>query len=146
MSNALSTQGTKFYYWVPNSSSAGGAWSQLAEVTGINLGGRTKETIDVTTLDTTGGYREFIGGFRDGGTCELAMNFTAATFAIVNAQFESNAKYQYKIVAPDTVFTGMEFDGIVTDSPVGFAVGEQIKADVTIKVSGQITMTTGAVV
>lgn len=144
-SNAVSSQGTKFYYWVPDSSSAGGAWSKLSEITAINLGGRSKETSDVTPLDSEDGYREFLGGFKDGGTCELSMNFTAATFAIVNAQFESREKFQYKIVAPDTANTGLEFDGIVTDSPIGFAVGEQIKADVTIKISGKITPTTGAV-
>lgn len=146
MSNAVSSQGTKFYYWVENSSSAGGVWTPLAEVTGIDGPSRSKETVDVTSLDSTNGYREFIAGFRDGGTVSLSMNFTAATFAIANTQFESDANFQYKIVLPDSVNTGIEFEGLLTDSPIGVEVGAQVKADITIKVSGAITLTTGPVV
>ena len=33
------------------------------------------DMIDVTSLDSCNGYREFIGGFRDGGTITMRMNF-----------------------------------------------------------------------
>ena len=38
--------------------------SGLTSIGGIEI---TAETIDVTTLDSDGGYREFIGGFKDAG-------------------------------------------------------------------------------
>ena len=36
--------------------------------------------IDVTSLDSSGGYREFIASFRDAGEVTLNMNFTLASY------------------------------------------------------------------
>jgi len=40
----------------------------LSSIGGLEL---SADTIDVTTLDSTGGYREFIAGFKDAGEVAL---------------------------------------------------------------------------
>ena len=47
----------------------------VANVTSINLSGRDAEEIDFTTLDSTGGFREYRQGFKDGGTIALEIHF-----------------------------------------------------------------------
>ena len=130
-SNAVAAVGTKFYRW------DGTEWDALAEVTGIEGPNRTRETIDVTNLDSDDGYREFIGSFRDGGTVTLSMNFTRTTFALMDTDFESDAPGNYKIVLPDSDETSLEFEGLVTETPLTINVGDKISANVTIKVSGK---------
>ena len=73
MSTAKAGVGTLFRRW------SGSAWDNIAEINSISGPNMSRDTIDVTSLDSTGGYREFIGGFRDGGTVQLAMNFIRAS-------------------------------------------------------------------
>jgi predicted secreted protein len=47
----------------------------VANCTSINLSGRDAEEIDFTTLDSTGGFREYRQGFKDGGTVALEIHF-----------------------------------------------------------------------
>lgn len=44
----------------------------VADLTSIGEIGVESSEIDVTTLDSTGGYKEFIGGFKDAGEVSLA--------------------------------------------------------------------------
>ena len=47
------------------------AIGEINDISGPNM---SRNTIDTTALDTEGGYRTFIGGFRDGGELQLEMN------------------------------------------------------------------------
>jgi predicted secreted protein len=137
MSNAVSGIGTLFRRWTNS------AWSNIAEVKNITGPGMTRATIDVTSLDSTAGYREFIAGLRDAGTIALKMNFTRATYAIMLADFESDTLQNYEILLPDGENTGFEFEGLVTELPLTVPVDDVITADVTIKISGQVVINSG---
>ena len=67
-SNAISGVGTRFRRWT------GSTWEDIGEINSITGPGKSRDTIDVTSLSSTGGYREFIAGFRNPGTVVLAMN------------------------------------------------------------------------
>jgi predicted secreted protein len=137
MSNAIAGVGTKFYRW------SGSTWAALAEINSITGPSMTRDFIDVTSLDSTGGFREFITGFRDAGTVSLAMNFTHETFAIVKADFESDAAKSYMICLPDEEVTSLEFLGLITEIPLTIPTDDKITADVTIKISGTVDLTSG---
>ena len=64
--SAISGVGTTLY----RSTTSGGTFAAVAEIPSISGPNMTRDTIDVTDLDSTGGYREFIAGFRDGGGCK----------------------------------------------------------------------------
>jgi len=119
----------------------GTTWDAIAEINSISGPTMTRETIDVTSLDSTGGYREFIGGFRDGGTVQLAMNFTEATYAIMKADFEDSAEKNYDIVliTAESTYFSLEFSGVVTECPIEVTADDKVTSSVTIKVSGEVT-------
>ena len=138
MSNAIAGVGTLFRRW------SGSGWVNLAEINSISGPGMTRDTIDVTSLDSTGGYREFIGGFRDGGTVQLAMNFARASLTLMKTDFESAVIQNYEIVLPDTENTTLEFTGLVTELPLEISPDDKVTMTVSIKVSGQVTVNSGS--
>ena len=142
-SNAIAGIGTQFRRWDPNASSSG-AWEKIAEINSISGPSKSRETIDVTSLDSTDGYRQFIGSFRDAGTVTLNMNFTRATYEIMNNDFESEEHQNYEIVLPDEETTSLEFEGLVTELPLEVAADDKTTADVTIKVSGKPVLNSGS--
>ena len=136
--NAISSMGTKFFRW------SGSAWVTISEVTGIDGPSRTRETLDVTNLDSDDNYREFIADLKDGGTINVSMNFYRTTFDLLDADFESATPGNYAIVLPDSGQTSIEFEGLVTELPLSAQVGDKITANVTIKVTGKPVIGTGS--
>ena len=139
-SNAIASQGVKFYRW---KSTAPTGWVAIAEITGVDGPSKTRETIEVTALDSVDGYREYIPSLREGGSVSLSMNYTRDTYDIMNGDFESDEKQNYLIAIPDTDNTMMEFEGLVTEIPFTAAVGDKISANTTVKVSGKVYVFSG---
>jgi predicted secreted protein len=137
-SNAVAGVGTKFRRW------NGSDWVDIAEINSITGPGMSRDTIDVTSLDSTGGYREFITGFRNAGTITLAMNFTRDTYDDMKADFESDNLQNYEIYLPDDENTSLEFEGLVTELPLTIPADDKITADVTIQISGQVVVNSGS--
>lgn len=113
----------------------------LAEVNSISGPSKTRDTIDVTSLDSTGGYREFIGGFRDGGEVGLNMNFTMAGYNLLNTDFEASTLQTFTIVLSDAGATTFDFSAFVSNLTMSVQPGDKVTAEVTLKISGQVTMT-----
>jgi predicted secreted protein len=130
--------GTKFRRW------SGSNWVNIAEINSITGPNKSRDTIDTTSLDTTGGYRTFIGGFRDGGTVTLPMNFTRDGYDLMNTDFEADVLNNYEIFLPDLEYTSFEFEGLVTELGLAIPTDDKITADVTIKISGAVTVNSGS--
>ena len=138
MSSAISGVGTSFRRW------DGSDWVAIAEINSVTGPNKSRDTIDVTSLDSTGGYREFIGGFRDGGSVTLPMNFTRDTYDTMNTDFEDDDLQNYEILLPDDDATSFEFEALVTELGLGIPADDKVTADVTLKVSGQVTVNSGS--
>lgn len=134
MSNAFSGVGSKFRRWDVQQAK----WVAIAEVKSISGPTMTREMIDVTNLDSTGGYREFIPSFRDGGTVTLSMNFSYAGYTALKADFQSDTLVNYEILLSDG--TSVNFSGYVQDLPINVTFDDAVTSDVTIKVSGEVTI------
>ena len=136
-STAIAGVGTKFKRW------GGSTWVEIAEINSITGPSMSRDTIDVTSLDSTGGYREFITGFRNAGTVVLAMNFTRETYETMLNDFESNTIQNYQIVLPDVENTGLDFEGLVSELPLTIPADDKVTADVTIQVTGKVYLSSG---
>lgn len=136
-SSAISGVGTIIQKWAIGSS----AWTTIAEVTNISGPGMVRDLIEVTSLDSVDGYREFIAGFRDGGNVVLSMNYTRAGLDEFLADFESDVIQNYEIILPDG--TSIEFEGFVQEFPLTIPTDSQITMETTIKVSGAPTINSG---
>jgi predicted secreted protein len=137
-STATAGVGTIFQRW------SGSAWAAISEIISITGPSMTRDTIDVTSLSSTGGYREFIAGFRNPGTVALSMCFTRAAYELFKTDFESNTVKNYRIVLPDVENTSVEFMGLVTELPLTIPADDKVTCDVTIQLSGPIDMDSGA--
>ncbi len=130
-SNAFSGVGTSFYRNDPST-----GWGAIAEVNNISGPGMTRDFIDVTSLGSTGGYREFITGFRDGGEVTFQMNMTNDGYDQLMTDFEADAAREYKIVLPDDDESTFSFSGLITAIPLNVQPDDKVTVDVTIKVTG----------
>lgn len=117
----------------------------LTSIGGIEI---TADTIDVTTLESDGGYREFIGTFKDGGEVPIEGFFNPDTESgqvALQTSLDAGLAEEYKIVFPTTPKAEWAFQGVVT----GFKVGDvdvdgTINFGATIKVSGKPVLTVTA--
>ena len=138
-SNAFSGVGTQFLRGDTDSSSTG--YTAIAEVNSITGPTKTRAFIDVTSLDSTGGYREFITSFRDAGEVTLEMNFTRDGYVLINSDFESEGSQPFRIILPDTGNTQLDFDAYVTDISMAIPLDDKVTSSVTLKVTGLVTLT-----
>lgn len=134
-SNAFAGVGTQFQREDDTSS---GVFDPIAEV--LNIGGpsMTRTTIDVTNLDSEGGYMEYIGGFRDGGEVALEMNMTLDTVLLMKADFEASGVKNYRIVWSDAGGTTADFAAFVTGIDFQTEPNSQVKANATLKITGPV--------
>ncbi len=112
-------------------------FSAIAEVNSISGPNKSRDTIDVTSLDSVAGYREFIAGFRDGGEVTLEMNFTRDGYADMDADFNIDTLVDYQIVLPDASNTTLDFSGLVTAIGLEVPLDDKISSSATIKISGK---------
>lgn len=127
---------------------------QIGDVSPVTVAGLTSigglelsaDTIDVTTLDSDGGYREFIGGFKDAGEVSLEgyLELEAGKGQKdLYDLFESGDTEDFIILFPDTIGK-WEFEGVVTGFSTGADLEDPLSFSCTIKVSGAPTLTVGA--
>jgi predicted secreted protein len=115
-------------------------FTAIAEINSIDGPNKTRETIDVTSLDSEDGYREFITSFRDAGEISLEMNFTEAGFIVMNTDFESEDAREYRITLPNTEATILEFDAYVTSLGMAVPLDDKVTAPVTLKITGPVRL------
>jgi len=116
------------------------SFTALAKVANITGPGLTRSFIDVTHLGSSSGYRDFITGFRDGGTYTLTLNFTHDEYLLLKADFDNDDSVNYQVVLADTDATTLDFAGFVTDLPMTVPFEDKITVDVTIKITGGVTV------
>jgi predicted secreted protein len=135
---ALAGVGAEFKRSATDSSAS--TYAAIGEVNSITGPNMSREFIDTTALDTSGGYRTFIPSFRDGGEITLDVNFERDNYIDFKDDFESADGAYYQIVFPDTGSTTFEFFGYVTSLGNSIPKDDKIIVSVTIKISGQVTV------
>lgn len=111
----------------------------LSSIGGVAV---SADTIDVTTIDNATGYKEFIGGFKDGGEVALSGYFDYADEGqkeLYNA-FENGEISECVITFPADLGCKWTFSGVVTAYETGAETEDAVSFDCTIKVSGKPTL------
>lgn len=139
MSNAISGVGTLFKRGDGASSET---FTTVAECYNIDGPTQSREKIEVTSFDSTGGRREFIPGFIDSGEITVSMNFTRDEFETIRADFEDvDATQNYQIVLPDTGATTLGFTAFPIGMPMAIPFDDRVTLTVTYALTGEITLT-----
>jgi len=120
-------------------------FTEVANVTSISGPSISRDTYDVTAHDSTGGYREFIGGLRDGGEVSFDLNFdpSEATHQTLIGYLGDSVARDYQVTLPDDAAT-FEFSAFLTGWEVGLPIDDKITASVTFKITGKPSLTVGS--
>lgn len=120
------------------------AVGSLTSIGGLEL---SADTIETTSLDSKGGFREFIQGLKDGGDVSLEGGLDKAVTANQNAVYEayvSGEVVKGSIEFPDG--SKWAFDGIVTGFGTSAELEDTVGFSSTLKVTGAPTFTMGSAV
>jgi predicted secreted protein len=115
----------------------------LTSIGGIEI---KADTIDTTTLNSDGGYREFIGAFKDAGEVPIEGFFDPENTGQIEMQsaLDTGLAEDYKITFPTNPKAEWAFKGVVTGFKVGdVEVDGTINFGATVKISGKPVLTVG---
>lgn len=111
----------------------------LSSITGVEV---SADTTEVTALDNTDGYKEYLGGFKDGGEVPVEGFLDGADQGqekMLSALEDQNV-HDFTIDFPAAIGKSWSFKGIVTKFSTSASVGDSIKYSGAIKVSGKPTL------
>jgi predicted secreted protein len=113
----------------------------IGNLTSIGEIGIESDEIDVTTLDSTGGYKEFIAGFKDAGEVSLAGIIKSETaFNAMVVLAGSQAIEEWTIETPSG--STWEFDAFVKSFKESEATVDGVRGfSGSLRVSGEPTYT-----
>lgn len=120
------------------------AFVTIANVTNIGGPERERETIDMTAHDSPDGWREFVGGLKDGGEISLDLNYdpTESTHDL-DDDFDDRLPRNYRlIILPETADEHTwGIAGVMTKCGDEFPHDDKMARSVTVKVTGKPTLT-----
>jgi predicted secreted protein len=133
MSKGFTGVGTKLQRFV------GGSWVSISNILSISGPSLSREMVDTTSFDAVDSFRDFVSGLKDGGTLSFDMLFTKTGALVIKGDFLDDSKVQYRILFPGQRGF-IAFYGMVTGMPLTIPVTDAIKASITIKVIGKLTL------
>lgn len=143
---ATKGKGAKFHLW--DSGLATPALRKVAEVLSLTPPSASRDTIDVTTHDSTGDYREFITNLIDAGEATVLINHNPGSVDDIAIQlaFTNGAVIAFAIdlnkgpgVANPTKQRRTSGSCIVSNyAPADVVIDDKMTATLTIKVSGPL--------
>ena len=132
----MHAQGTKLSYTI------GETKHTIANISSIGEIAQTSEEVDVTTLDSEGGYREYMQGMRDSGEVELTGYHDAgdAGQKALRSAYADGKIGTFQVDFPDG--SRVEFSGFVKGHTIGAAeVDGAVGFGAVVRISGAVTVT-----
>ncbi|MGP3725930.1 hypothetical protein [Cereibacter sphaeroides] len=122
-------------------------WTVIPEAKGIAVPVVEQDYQDVTSLDSEGGYRDYIKGLKDIGQITIPMGYTSAGYAAMIADQEAPNPIHYRVTmkpAPDQS-TGdvFEFRGFPVPQIEAGDLGAPVGINLNIRGTGAPTWTRG---
>lgn len=120
---------------------SGGTQVTVGRLTSVGEIAPEAEELDVTTLESAGGYREYIQGFRNSGEIEISgyHDATDAGQTALRTAFASGAVGAFRVDFPNGTY--VTFNGFVKSHTLGAAeVDGAIGFGAVIRVTGAVTV------
>jgi predicted secreted protein len=113
--------------------------SAVAELTSISGPSLSSDTIDVTTHDSADGFREYIGGLRDGGEISIDGNLVDPTESnlLISLLEAGTVTSGATIALPTSTAMTFTFDCIVTAYETKAPHDGKLNFTATLKVTGK---------
>lgn len=110
-------------------------YSTIGELLSVTPPPKSRDTIEATHMASPDGFREYIGGLRDGGESTLTFNYTEAGATLLETLFAADAEtFKITLAGSSTVIftaivTEVALDDVVVDDKMGMSM--------TLKVTGK---------
>ena len=111
--------------------------SAVGGVTSITRSGADRNFIDATNHSSTDGYREFLPGLKDGGTCEISGHYDAADAGQDLLRTAADTIRAVVITLPNSVTIG--FNAYVQPPDEDIPLDDMVTFTASLKVTGAIT-------
>jgi len=112
----------------------------VAEVVSLTPPGWTRDTVDVTNLESPDGAKEYIPGLIDAGEATITINFKPSATDVLLVSF-SAPKDDFRVLFPGGT-VALDFAGIVTAYEMGDLVADdKMSATFTVKATGKPVLT-----
>ena len=119
----------------------GATYDYVAEVTSITPPGMSRDTVDVTHLESPDKFKEYIAGLADGGDASISLNYKPAASDALVAAFIAETG-DFRVLFPDGD-TFLDFAGIVTEwSPGELTSDGAMSCTFSVKATGPVTLGT----
>lgn len=118
-------------------------FTTIGNVTNVSGPEIERETYDVTAHDSANGWREFVGGLKDGGEVSIDVNYDPRKHDPLAGDFEDTTPRDYKLTFPGTLgewALKLVLTGFSQEAPVD----DKLAATLKFKVSGKPVITPGA--
>lgn len=129
--------------WDP---AGGTAWATIGQVANINAPTLSRNSIDVTTHDSTDWWMEFIKGLKDSGEISFDIVYDPAlsthdfSTGLLSDFDEDSVIPNWRLTFPDTGATQWTFKAFLTSMPVTVPIDDKLGASVTVKLAGKPTL------
>jgi len=115
-------------------------FTKVAEVLTISGPELSSEEVEVTSLDSPNGFKEFIAGLKDGGSIQFDMNWIKSNAnQVLLRDRVGGATFNYRIVWSDSPATQVDVAAQVTAFTMSTEPTSAIGASVTVTISGAPT-------
>jgi len=121
------------------------AFTAIAEITEMLAFDMNRDVIDVTSHNSSDGYREKMPGLRDAGSLGIKANWlpnnvTHDETTGIMASFNTNTLHNWRVVLPGSIATAA-FSGFVSAIKGDLPLEEQGILEFTVEISGKVTVT-----
>lgn len=106
-------------------------------LTDVNVSGGDVTFVDTTTHDSSGGYKEFVGGLKDGGTLELTGKYSYADAGQTHLRANLGASKAFVVTFSDG--TKVSFTAIVGAYNTSNPLDDAVEFTASAKITGAVT-------
>jgi predicted secreted protein len=106
-------------------------------LTDISASGTDVNFVDTTSHDTSGGFRTFVSGLKDGGTLDVTGKYNYADAGQDEWKAEEGIKHPFYIVLSDS--SGMTFDAIVGGFQTSNPLDDAVEFSGSAKITGVVS-------
>lgn len=118
-------------------------FTTIAEVKSISGPQITRDTLDVTNMDSVGNFREFVSTLQDGGTVSFDVNYIGDNTSQNNMKTDQDngTARNFQILMPNVGATLFAFTALVVGNDFNFEIDGIISLSISLKITGQVTIT-----
>jgi hypothetical protein len=119
------------------------SYTTIPEVMGIGGPTASFDLVDSTSMESTLSTREFIAGLRDSGELTFEINFLPGNTVHTGLRDDNlnRTKRQFQLLFPDSPVVTYTFAGFVSGFELNVPIDDRRIVNVTIKITGTITIT-----